>query len=221
MASVVEICNRALSQIGSRPINTLEESSIEARVCKLHYLPCLHEVLSAVDWSFARRVHRLARFADATVPGWKYVHKIPTDSLVIRSLVPEHTIENRNGALFSNHCVNLRDPHFAYEVMSIWYDDGITAPKDTSVIVSNIEDAYAFYTAEVTDPNTFPPLFVRGLMHLLAATIASQIMGVELGDRKTITNMNYYNSVLSQAMVNSANERSRVAPDSDIILARL
>lgn len=41
MASVVEICNRALSNIGnSRSINSLTEASKEAGECSLHFEAC-------------------------------------------------------------------------------------------------------------------------------------------------------------------------------------
>lgn len=41
MASVIEICNRALSNIGnSRSINSLNEASKEAGQCSLHFDAC-------------------------------------------------------------------------------------------------------------------------------------------------------------------------------------
>ena len=47
MASVVEICNRALSNIGnSRSINSLTEASKEAGECSLHFEACRDAVLS-------------------------------------------------------------------------------------------------------------------------------------------------------------------------------
>ena len=46
MASVVEICNRALSNIGnSRSINSLTEASKEAGECSLHFEACRDALL--------------------------------------------------------------------------------------------------------------------------------------------------------------------------------
>lgn len=54
MASVIEICNRALSNIGnSRSINSLTEASKEAGQCSLHFDSCRDAALADFDWNFA------------------------------------------------------------------------------------------------------------------------------------------------------------------------
>ena len=54
MASVVEICNIALTRIGqNEPIVSLTEQSKAAELCSLHYATCRDEVLRDFDWPFA------------------------------------------------------------------------------------------------------------------------------------------------------------------------
>lgn len=66
MASVIEICNRALSNIGnSRSINSLTEASKEAGQCSLHFDSCRDAALADFDWNFATK--RLA-LADTNNP---------------------------------------------------------------------------------------------------------------------------------------------------------
>ena len=71
MASVVEICNRALSNIGnSRSINSLTEASKEAGECSLHFEACRDAVLSDFDWNFATKRVALADTSNPP-PDWE------------------------------------------------------------------------------------------------------------------------------------------------------
>lgn len=70
MASVVEICNRALSNIGnSRSINSLTEASKEAGECSLHFEACRDAVLSDFDWNFATKRVALADTSNPPLTG--------------------------------------------------------------------------------------------------------------------------------------------------------
>ncbi len=79
MASVVEICNRALSNIGnSRSINSLTEASKEAGECSLHFEACRDAVLSDFDWNFATKRVALADTSNPP-PDWEYAYQYPSD----------------------------------------------------------------------------------------------------------------------------------------------
>jgi len=83
MASNVEICNLALSLLGSDPITSLEnpESKIE-QLCALQYPLMRDAVLEEVEWSFAVRRYANDSPVVAT-PEWGYQYKfqIATDIL--------------------------------------------------------------------------------------------------------------------------------------------
>ena len=87
MASVIEICNRALSNIGnSRSINSLNEASKEADQCSLHFDACRDAALADFDWNFATK--RLA-LADTNnpPPDWQYAYQYPTDCVRITEIM--------------------------------------------------------------------------------------------------------------------------------------
>lgn len=87
MASVVEICNRALSNIGnSRSINSLTEASKEAGECSLHFEACRDAVLSDFDWNFATKRVALADTSNPP-PDWEYAYQYPSDCLRISEIM--------------------------------------------------------------------------------------------------------------------------------------
>ena len=87
MASVVEICNRALSYIGnSRSINSLTEASKEAGECSLHFEACRDAVLSDFDWNFATKRVALADTSNPP-PDWEYAYQYPSDCLRITEIM--------------------------------------------------------------------------------------------------------------------------------------
>ncbi|EOW44572.1 hypothetical protein A1YG_03321, partial [Escherichia coli KTE130] len=87
MASVVEICNRALSNIGnSRSINSLTEASKEAGECSLHFEACRDAVLSDFDWNFATKRVALADTSNPP-PDWEYAYQYPSDCLRITEIM--------------------------------------------------------------------------------------------------------------------------------------
>ena len=110
MASVIEICNRALSNIGnSRSINSLTEASKEAGQCSLHFDSCRDAALADFDWNFATK--RLA-LADTNnpPPDWAYSYQYPTDCLRITEImVPGCTYWRaaHPTAFFSSSCVMI------------------------------------------------------------------------------------------------------------------
>lgn len=95
MASVIEICNRALSNIGNnRSINSLEEASKEAGQCSLYYESIRDAVLADFDWNFATKNIALA---DTNNPpqDWDYAYTYPTDCLrIIEIPLPRRTVSD-------------------------------------------------------------------------------------------------------------------------------
>jgi hypothetical protein len=59
-SSKVEICNMALSSIGSKQITLLDNSSVEGRHCLARYATTLESILEVFEWSFAKKIKKLA-----------------------------------------------------------------------------------------------------------------------------------------------------------------
>lgn len=198
MASVIEICNIALSNIGnSRSINSLSESSKEAGACSLHFDACRDAVLSDFDWNFATK--RIA-LADTNMPpsDWQYAYQYPVDCLrIIEIMVP-----------------GVRNPTAAQRVQ---YATGI---DDTGrLIYTDQSSAWLKYVSRVTDVNLFDAIFSEALSWRLAAAIGMQLAGsADLGNNA----LNMYRASILSAGAHSMNESQEPQmPESEFTLARL
>jgi len=159
--SDVQICNMALSRIGvSQPISSMSEASNEARMCSLWYAHCRDTVLQAFPWKFARKVSALQDIGTPTV-GWSYRFRYPNDCLKALKVSPDASdrIATSTGSILSK---------IVFDVVS----DESSAGK---AIVSDQDGLYLHYTAAITDPTLFDPLFTSALAWLLASEIAGPL----------------------------------------------
>lgn len=200
MASVIEICNLALSNIGnSRSINSLTEASKEAGQCALHFDACRDAVLADADWNFATK--RLALADTGTPPpDWSYAYQYPTDCLrIVAIMVP-----------------GVRNPTAAQRVQ---YEVGANADGTGRLIYTDQQEAWLRYITRVTDVNMFDPIFMEALAWRLAAAINMAITGdANLGNFA----LNMYGRTILSAGSHSLNESQEPqAPDSEFTAARL
>jgi len=86
MASVVGICNAALTVIGVRKIVSLTEDSEQARVCNLRYADCRDAVLRLFPWTCAAARKSLARDSERPGFGFDYQYQLPTNPWCLRVL---------------------------------------------------------------------------------------------------------------------------------------
>ena len=81
MASVIEICNSALNQLGASAITSLSENSKNGRLCNARYNTVRDAVFRAHPWNCLTK--RITLAADTTAPDWGYTHAftLPSDCL--------------------------------------------------------------------------------------------------------------------------------------------
>lgn len=152
MASVVSICNLALSNIGKDNINALTDAGAEARACSQFYDHTRDLLLQGYPWRFAGVTVALAAVANDKAGKWDYAYQRPTDCLKVRWLRPAYAVNDRAPT--------------DQEEMAIPYE------IEGEVIYANISPAFLRYTSSVTDPSKFPPLFVDALSWHLAVRLA-------------------------------------------------
>ena len=109
MASVTEICNKALSKVGDEiTITTLEEDSKAARYCKLLYDPTRNFLLRQYAWRFALKRYSLAPTGEKPAFGEGNVFNVPKDCL--RVLKTENddpfTVEG-NSIIYGSNVLNF------------------------------------------------------------------------------------------------------------------
>lgn len=82
MASVVSICNRALSKIGDELfIASLDDDTKSARYCKALYEDTRDFVLRSYPWRFALKRYVLAPLKEKPLFGYEFQFALPSDCL--------------------------------------------------------------------------------------------------------------------------------------------
>ena len=81
MASVVDICNGALNQLGATTILSLTEDSKNARLCNSRYTQVRDALFRTHPWNCLQKRIELA--ADTTAPAWGFTNAftLPSDCL--------------------------------------------------------------------------------------------------------------------------------------------
>jgi hypothetical protein len=141
--SEVAICNLALQEIGrGMLISALDENTQAARVCRLRYPYVRDAVLRGYDWNFASA--RAALVANVTAPSFGFANAfdLPTDP----------------------YCLRVRAIHGG---------EGEDWKVERQQILTDMgAPLHILYTARITDPAQFDPLFVSALASRIAADIA-------------------------------------------------
>lgn len=171
MASVVQICNMALSHIGSDAIVTSidpPDGSVEAGHCSRFYDIARTAMLEAGHWAFARKRVELAEVTnDSTV--WTYAYALPSDCLRPQTVL-------RLSA----------DNVFQLETFTLTELKGADYELEGQVLRTNEPDAVLLYTIDITDTTKFTPSFTSALGFMLASYLGGPIVkgneGAKLGD---------------------------------------
>lgn len=174
MASVVQICNMALSHIGSDARVTSispPDGSVEAGHCATFYDLARTEMLEPGAWAFSLKRVALAELSN-TSEAWTYAYAKPSNCLrPLRILRP-----------------TLGVTVFNQDNITAHIDDRDSAQFDVEgdVVYTNEPDAVLVYVQDVTDSTKFPATFTTALSFNLAGFLAGPIIkgneGARLGD---------------------------------------
>src|SRR4051794_30649570 len=104
MASIVSICNLALSNVGKPSISDLNEGSAEAKACKQFYEHVRDTLLQAFPWRFAGKTQALAEVTNDKPNRWQFAYARPTDCLkfgrVVDDQFADYMPSNGDGLVF-------------------------------------------------------------------------------------------------------------------------
>jgi hypothetical protein len=157
MASVVSICNLALSNIGKVNITALTDPSAEARACNQFYEHTRDTLLEAYPWSFAGKTAAMAAITNDKPGAWRFAYSKPTDCRKVRWVRPNYTAPAPGELrLTDDERQELNHP-YALEGETIYCD---------------LSPALLRYTFRLTDPTKFSTLFVDALAWHLAVRLA-------------------------------------------------
>lgn len=151
-----QVCNIALANVGNaRIINSLEENTLEARMCKVHYAPTRDELLEVFPWRFAAKRATLAALSGQERSGWTYTYQLPTDCIAPRRIYP--------GARSVNP-----DEEVPFEIETV----SAGATVSGLCLLTDKEEAELLYTAECPAVVLWTPLFVQAVAWHLSMKLA-------------------------------------------------
>lgn len=216
MASSIDICNLALGNIRAGSINSLDEASLEAQVCKQRYQLAVDFVLRDFPWRFAHKTQALA-LLDTTHPEWTYVYAYPSDCLRAKYILPASDVINDRTVYY-----HLEDFGLDQRYRKVTFEVGMDPDGSGRVILTNKEEAYLAYTAKQTDTTVFTADFVEALSWYLAAFIAIPLVGPETGRKLREDSLKLYEMTIKTAAANDANESLLTYPmlESETIRVR-
>ncbi len=183
MASVVSICNLALSNIGKDNINSLDDAGAEARACRQFYEHTRDVLLQGYPWRFAGKTISLAQVSNDKPGQWTYAYSRPNDCLKVRWVRPSYSEDEV--------------PLTAQEEI------GFPHEVEGQVIYSNLSPAFLRYTFRLDDPTRYSPLFVDALSWHVAVRLA---MPLTRDPKIRADAYQIANLMLGQAQMADANE---------------
>jgi hypothetical protein len=204
MASVVSICNLALSNLGKQNIQSLTEASAEARACNQFYEQTRDTILQDYPWTFAGKTAAMAQVTNDKPGAWQFAYSKPNDCLKVRWIRPNYQAPPTGG-------VYLADTE-AREITHPYTLEG-------SNLYCNLSPALLRYTWRLTDPTAFSGLFIDALAWHLTARLA---MPLTRDPKQRADALNIAVQAVATAQEADSNqERSTSDFTSDFLKARL
>jgi hypothetical protein len=214
--SEANICNLSLGrlQVG-QAISSLNDTGSVATICARFYHQCRQEVLRAFPWSFASIYEVLAQEADQSYPGWAYVYGYPVQALRLWAVSDISGIRSTVSYYGTRASRETYDQSLRFQMP---YKIALRADHEGRVILSDMPNAYGYFTFNVTNTTVYPPDFNS----VLAWRLAMEVGGPLKAKRELISDATQqYVAWMGRASATDMNEgRDDVAPESESISCR-
>ena len=145
MASVVDICNGALNQLGATTILSLTEDSKNARLCNARYTQVRDSVFRSHPWNCLQKRVQLA--ADTDTPAWGFTkqYTLPADCLRLLTILDydsDYKVEGRkiltdNSSVKILYIGRIEDPNEYDELLRETLSAAIAADIAYAITSSN------------------------------------------------------------------------------------
>jgi len=159
-ATTVSICNQAISWLGGNRIISLDDETVEARLCKANYDQLLDVVLEAKAWTFAVVRFKPAQLSETPEYGFSAAFAIPTDILTILQVSGGSVSADGTGPGLARKSAGNGE-----EQRILWQREGQT-------IVCDEQTIYCRGIKRIVDASKFSPGFVQALAARIAREIA-------------------------------------------------
>lgn len=213
MASVVDICNLALGHLGdSATVASIDppEGSAQAEHCARFYPIARDSLLEMAYWNFAMRRVSLANVTN-NWPEWKYAYAVPGDVLNVVAIHPSDAHDD-----YATSFVPTDTPFWSHNYSPVvaagrYVPQPFTIEMDefgTPILYTNTENAIMRYSAYVTDPTQFSPLFTITLSWHLASMLAGPVIKGDAGAAEAKRCAQMMAAYQAQAEISDANQRN-------------
>lgn len=177
MASDVDICNMALSHIGSDAVVSSifpADGSVEAGHCARFYPIALGMLLEHHSWSFAKTRVLLAE-VDNPSTTWSFAYGLPGNCLKPTRLLPKLTLLGYGFTSFSG-TMSVDEQRLFDESGSSTFSLETDQATGNRILLANEPQAVLLYTRRVEDTASFTFKFMAALSYLVAAFVAGPII---------------------------------------------
>ena len=161
MASVVDICNGALNQLGASTILTLTEDSKNARLCNARFTQVRDAVFRSHPWNCLQKRVQLAADSDAPAWGFTTQYTLPADCLRVLTILDydaDYKIEGRkiltdNSTMKILYISRVTDPNEYDELLRETLSAALAADIAYAITSSNTTTAnmYEVFKRKLTE----------------------------------------------------------------------
>lgn len=210
MASDVDICNLALSNIGdTAAVVSISPPSGSAQAvhCARFYPIARDALLEEHDWDFTMKRAPLALLAEQPPSTWQYVYALPSDLLNAVAVLDPNATDDYSAGLIQYG--SYQGPPGA--MVGIFTTQPYTIEIDAggaNVLYTNQQNAILRYTVQVTDTTKFPPTFRIALGHLLGSMLAGPVIKGAEGRAEMKAQLQMYAVALAVAKEIDSNSRN-------------
>ncbi len=164
--SPVEICNQALGWLGGDLIISLEDQTVEAKLCKANYEPLRNAVLEEREWTFAVKRLEPVELTALPVYGYDKAFQIPPE--VIRILQVSRAGEVDSGILVegSFKSATRGGTGNGRETRIEWAREG------DKILANNSARIFMRALVRIEDTTKFSPAFDQALAARLAMDLS-------------------------------------------------
>ncbi len=172
-SSPVAICNIALGWLGGDLIISLDDETVEAKLCKANYEPLRDAVLEEREWTFAVKRLEPVELTESPLYGYDKAFQIPTE--VIRVLQVSRAGEVESGILVEGSFLSATrgGTGTGRETRIEWAREG------DAIYASNSARIFIRALVSITDTTKFSPAFDQALAARLAMDLAIPLTSSE------------------------------------------
>jgi len=173
-SSEVAICNIALGWLGGDLIISLDDPSVEAKLCKANYGPLRDAVLEEREWTFAVKRLEFSQLQDAPLYGFDRAFQIPPQVIRVLQVSLFDASVTESGAGANGFRASARSgTGQGRETRIEWLREGDT------VVANSAERIVSRSLIRITDTTKFSPAFDQCLAARIAMDLAIPITNSE------------------------------------------